>query len=246
MRERTVGIVGLLGAGLAGCGLILGAAAGTARGDVITQWTFNSTGPVVDNDPTTGTLTPETGAGTLATIGGVSDSGFAQGAGDDTSPTIGSNNNSSFETQGYPPFDSGNKTAGIEIAASTVGYQDIGLSFAHNQFGGASASFRIQYSTNGTTFTDAAGYTGSSAGTFVLRSDDFSAIPGLDDNPNARFRVVAEFQGFFYSGLGESYKPNARNRFDWVTVTGTPVPEPTATGVTALALAAMARRVRRR
>src|SRR4051812_16389772 len=94
-----------------------------ARGNVITQWTFNSTS--IDNDPTTGTLSPETGAGTITTVGGVSNSGFAQGSNSDTSLTTGSNNNSSFETQGYPPFDSSNKTAGIQIAVNTTGYQDI-------------------------------------------------------------------------------------------------------------------------
>ena len=218
-------------------------AAGVARGNVISQWTFNSTG--VDNDPTTGTLSPETGAGTITTVGGVSNSGFAQGSASDTSPSATGNNNSSFETQGYPPFDQNNKSAGIEIAVSTSGYQDIGLSFEHNQFSGASASFRIQYSTDGVNFTDATGYTGSSAGAFALRSDDFSAIPGLDNNPLAKFRIVAEFQGQMYSGLGGSYMPNARNRFDLVTVSGTPVPEPAMIGATMTLLAFGMRRRRR-
>ena len=160
----------------------------------------------------------------------------------DASPTVGGNNNSSFETQGYPPFDSSNKTAGIEIAINTSGYQDIALSFEHNQLSGASASFRIQYSIDGVSFTDATGYTASTAGSFVLRGDDFSAIPGLDDNPNAKFRIVAEFQGTSYAGLGESYKPNARNRFDLVTVSGTPVPEPAAAAAALLSLLGLARR----
>jgi len=204
---------------------------GAAGADVITQWTFNSPGPGVDNDPTTGTLSPETGSGTLTTVGGVSNSGFAQGASADTSPTTGSNNNSSFETQGYPPFDAGNKTAGIQIAVNTTGYQDIVFSFHHNQFSSASASFRIQYSTDGTTFSDGAGYTTSTAGTFFLHIDDFSAIPGLDNNPNAKFRIVAEFQGFFYSGVSASYSQSGRNRFDLVSVSGTPIPEPGAAAV---------------
>jgi hypothetical protein len=221
-------------------------APGAARADVITQWTFNSPGPGVDNDPTTGTLSPETGLGTLTTVGGVSNSGFAQGASADTSPTTGSNNNSSFETQGYPPFDSGNKTAGIQIAVNTTGYPDIVFSFQHNQFSSASASFRIQYSTDGTTFADGAGYTTSTASTFFLHTDDFSAIPGLDNNPNAKFRIVAEFQGFFYSGVSASYSQSGRNRFDLVTVSGAPIPEPGAAAIAgAMLLTLLAARRRR-
>ncbi len=234
-RRFTVGLIAL-----SLCAL----PAGIARGSVISQWTFNSSGP--DNDPTTGTLSPETGAGTITTVGGVSNSGFAQGSSSDASPTATGNNNSGFETQSYPPFDQGNKTAGIEIAVSTVGFQDITLSFEHNQFTGASALFRVQYSTNGTTFTDAAGYTGSTANTFVLRGDDFSAIPGLDDNPNAKFRIVAEFQGQVYSGLGGNYQNNARNRFDLVTVSGTPLPEPGAIGAAMVGLLGLGLRIRRR
>ena len=128
---------------------------------------------------------------------------------------------------------------------STVGYQDIGISFEHNQFTGASALFRIQYSTNGTTFTDAAGYSGSTANTFVLRGDDFSAIAGLDNNPLAKFRIVAEFQGQMYSGLGGNYMNNARNRFELVTVTGTPVPEPAAAAGAMMGLLGLALRRRR-
>jgi hypothetical protein len=176
----------------------------------------------------------------------VGNSGFAQGSSNDASPTATGNNNSSFETQGYPRFDEGNKTAGIEIAVSTVGYQDITLSFEHNQFTGASASFRIQYSTNGTTFTDAAGYTGSTANVFVLRGDDFSAISSLDNNASAKFRIVAEFQGQMYSGLSGDYFANARNRFDLVTVSGTPVPEPGAVAVVSTALLGLALRRRQR
>jgi hypothetical protein len=241
-RRNVIGAAVGVGIGL----VIASVPGGVARANVITQWTFNSPGPGLDNDPTTGTLVPETGAGAVTFVGGVSNSGYAQGSGADTSPTVGSNNNSSLETQGYPPFDSGNKTAGLQIAVNTTGYQDITLSYQHNQFSNASASFRIQYSTDGVNFTDAAGYTTTTATTFFARGDDFSAIAGLDNNPNATFRVVAEFQGQFYSGVSSSYAPGGRSRFDLVTVSGTPLPEPTTLAGAGLALAGSTLRRRKR
>jgi hypothetical protein len=241
---RSIAVVAAAAAG-AWIGIVAPGPIAVARGDVITQWTFNS-GPGPDNDPTTGTLSPETGAGTLTRVGGVSDSGFAQGASADTSPTATGNNNSSFETQGYPPFDSGNKTAGIQIAVNTSGYQDITFSYQHNQFGNASARFRIQYSTDGVSFTDGADYTTTTATTFFARGQDFSAIPGLDDNPNAKFRIVAEFQSDTnYFGVSSDYSQSGRNRFDLVTVSGTPVPEPTVAAGATLALAGWTLRRRR-
>src|SRR5262245_37150222 len=101
----------------------------TADAVVITQWTFNTNAS--DNAPNTGTTTPETGAGVISLIGGTNAT-FAQGANDDNSPTSANNNNSSYNTANYPPFDSDNKTAGIQIAVDTTGYQDIVLSFEHN------------------------------------------------------------------------------------------------------------------
>jgi hypothetical protein len=199
-----------------------------ARGAVITQWTFN-TSPS-DNAPNTGTTIPETGAGTITPIGGITGA-FAQGSSNDNSATAtDGNNNSSLETSGYPAFDSANKTAGIEVAVSTAGFQDVVLSFEHRHAPGASANFRIQYASDGVNYIDGVGYTASGANVFSLRTQDFAAIPAIDDNPLARFRVVAEFQGQTYSGTSQSYMPNANNRFDVLTVSGTPIPEPAAAG----------------
>jgi hypothetical protein len=215
-----------------------------ASGAVITQWTFN-TNPS-DSTPTTGTTIPETGAGTITAIGGTS-SAFAQGSSNDNSATAtDGNNNSSFDTSGYPGFDSANKTAGIEIAVSTSGFQDVVLTFEHRHAAGASANFRIQYASDGVNYSDGVGYTAAGANIFSLRTQDFAAIPAIDNNPLARFRVVAEFQGQTYSGTGQNYTPGANNRFDIVTVSGTPIPEPAAaTAMAALAVLGLTLRRRR-
>lgn len=216
----------------------------SARGAVITQWTFNTNAS--DGVPNTGTTIPETGTGTIAAIGGVGFS-FTQGSGNDTSPTAtDGNNNSGFDSAGYPPFDSGNKTAGIELAVSTAGFQDIVLSFDHAHAAGASARFRMQYSTDGVSFTDGDSYVASIANGFTPRMQDFGAVAALDNNPNVRFRIVAEFEGQVYQGTGQNYFPGAHNRFDLVTVSGTPVPEPGTAATAALGLCRLVIRRRRR
>jgi hypothetical protein len=218
-----------------------------ARGDTLAHWTFN-TNPS-DSAPNTGTLLPEQGFGTITLVGGTSQS-FAQGSGSDTSATAtADNNNSSLETKSYPgPFD-GNKTAGIQIAVNTTGFQDVVLSFEHRHSEGASARFQIQYSSDGVNFTDGADYTSFTANVFNARGEDYGAVAALDDNPNVTFRIVAEFMnespGGNYVGTSGNYVSNADSRFDVVTITATPIPEPAgAVAVVLLAGSTLARRRR--
>jgi hypothetical protein len=219
------------------------------RGDTLAHWTFN-TNPS-DNAANTGTILPEQGVGTISLIGGTSQS-FAQGSSNDDSATANAgNNNSSLETKSYPGRFDGNKTAGIQIAVNTTGYQDVILSFEHRHSEGASPRFQIQYSSDGVNFIDGAEYDASgSANVFHVRGENYSAISALDNNANVLFRVVAEFMGegagASYVGTSGDYVSNADNRFDVVTVTATPIPEPAGTmAVALLALPALARRRRR-
>ena len=199
---------------------------GTASAAVITKWTFNSN---PDNAPNTGTATPEIGVGQISTIGGVNQT-FAQGSSNDNSPSGDFNNNSSYNTFNYPAFDSGNLTAGIQLAVDTTGYQDIVLSFEHRHAAGASRSFAIQYASDGVNYVNITGYdAGLASNVFHLRGHDFSDVAALDDNPNARFRIVAEFfsqTAYHPAGGGPNYMSSADNRFDLVTISGTPIPEP--------------------
>ena len=109
------------------------ARANAARAVVITQWTFNSSPS--DNAPNTGTTGPEIGTGTVSLLG--VNGSFAQGSNNDNSATAAGNNNSSYNTSNYPPFDSDNKAAGIQVAVDTTGYRDIILSFEHRHAAGA-------------------------------------------------------------------------------------------------------------
>ena len=226
-------------------------APGATSAAVITKWTFNS--PSLDNAPTTGSSVPEIGVGQISTIGGINQT-FAQGSSNDNSPSGDFNNNSSYNTFNYPPFDSGNLTAGIQIAVDTTGYKDIVLSFEHRHAAGASRSFAIQYASNGVNYVNITGYdAGLASNVFHLRGHDFSEVAALDNNPNARFRIVAEFfsqTSYHPAGGGPNYMSSADNRFDLITVSGTPIPEPTGAvlllagplGVTLLGRAVRSRR----
>ncbi len=204
--------------------LVAPTAAGAA---IVTQWTFN-TNPS-DGAANTGTSVSETGTGVISPIGGVNQS-FAQGSGNDGSPTaLDGNNNSSLNTFNYPAVDQGNLTAGIEIAVDTRGYEDIVLSFEHLHASGASRSFSVEYSTDGVDYTQISGYdAGTSPNIFHLRSVDFATTPSVDNNLNFRVRIVAEFfNNFGYRPPGgPNYLSSADNRFDLVTISGTPIPEP--------------------
>jgi hypothetical protein len=174
-------------------GLLLVATA--ARADLITQWTFNSL--PFDGLSSTGTTTPETGVGTLLTVGGVTNPSF--NAGDGSSDPAAALDDSGYQTSNYPALGVGNKTGGIEFAVSTLGFTGIQVSFDNRHSNTSANTLRLQYSVDGSTFTDSLQYTFVPAATgtgdtwYNTRSADLSGILGLNNNANAKFRVVTEF-----------------------------------------------------
>ncbi len=181
----------------------------------ITQWTF-------DGDVTT----PSTGTGTAALIGGTTAT-FAAG--------YTGNPDRGWNTTTYPAQGIGNKTAGVEFAVSTVGFQDLAFSFNIRHSNTAANTIVVQYSTDGTTFVDAQTFTFTPAptgtgDTWYDRSVDLSTITALNDNPNAKFRVVSAFDPvageYLASRSTSTYGSGGTMRYDNVTITGSPLVAP--------------------
>jgi len=239
----------------------------STQGAVVTQFDFNST--VNDASTATGVSSPFIGAGTISTIGSVGNPGFNSGVGSsDTNAT----DNSGYQTDTYPAQSTANQTAGIQVAASTVGFQDISINFDLRTSNTSSRWFQVQISTDGTSFSNFGtpvrlGGVAPSAGDLWSNSNtaDLSALTSVDDNPNFAFRVVSSFSpvaftqinGSIAYGADTAYEV-ARNpvtgansayvggtwRFDMVTINGDVIPEPTVLGLIAAGSLAMLRRRR--
>src|SRR3989344_4398378 len=97
-------------------------ALGNAHANGITQWTFNSTTP--DGNTGTGRVLASVGTGSLSLIGGVTSPSFNSGAG---SSDLAASDNSGWQTTTYAAQGAGNKTRGIEVKASSVGFENVGF-----------------------------------------------------------------------------------------------------------------------
>lgn len=94
---------------------------------VITQWNFDSS----STTPSTGSGTANLVGGTTATFAGGNGGGFA------------------WNTTTYAAQSAGSGTRGVEFFASTVGYEDITVSFDQRASGTGSRWAQIEYTTNG-------------------------------------------------------------------------------------------------
>lgn len=194
---------------------------------IIARWNFNSLSP--DGSTGTGTTAPSFGAGTATLIGGATAT-FAAGAASDTnSPT----DNSGWNSSSYPALTTGNKSAGVQFAVSTVGREKIAVSWEQRASGSASKYVRLQYSTNGTTFTDFPTPVAMSAvNSFEAKSNSLSAVTAADDNPNFAVRIVSEFESTainsanvkYVTTAGATYGSSGTIRYDQVTIWGQPIP----------------------
>jgi hypothetical protein len=135
----------------------------------ITSWNFDSS-----------TLTPSAGAGTLTTNTGAT---VAYVAGN---PAAGKSLS----------LDNWDASEFVLINLSTTGYDDIILSFDQEASATGPTSFKIQYSSDGVTFTDlAASTTATNVAPLVFTANpmhtfSFASITALDNIANARLRIV--------------------------------------------------------
>lgn len=195
-----------------------------ASGSVIAQWNFNSVPP--DANTTTGITTPFVGSGTAALFGGTTTT-FATG--DTSLDPAGSTDNSGWNTATYPAQGTGNKTRGAQFNVSTLGKQNIAITWTHRVSSSASKYARLQYTTNGTDFIDFPNPIIMAADSaFERKTNNLSAVSTVNNNPSFAFRIVAEFEstavsnanGNYVTPTGATYGPSGTHRFDMITVWG--------------------------
>ncbi|PPC88031.1 MAG: PEP-CTERM sorting domain-containing protein [Methylotenera sp.] len=201
-------------------------AAGSANADTITQWNFNSV--PADTSTSTGTLTPNIGAGVISLLNGVTTTGFNSGVGSSDTAS----DNTGFQTTTYAAQGAQNELRGVQYNVSTVGFSDITVSYDLRHSNTSSRYEQFQYSIDGTNFTDFALFDGNVGDAWFNRSVDLSSIAGADNNASFSFRVVAAFApttaGYLASNPTSNYAGGTW-RFDAVTVSGATVaavPEP--------------------
>ena len=205
------------------CGvLIFLAAAQLATADELAVWSFNDSNLNVDH-----------GSGTLTTNINAVNVLFA--AGTTTNARQGDPAGQALSLQGGT--SNANNGRNLTFNVSTVGFSNIVVSFATQGTSTGFNSNQFQYSLDGISFIDF-GSPFSPATTFGTVPIVFSlaAIVGLNNNPNAAFRIV-------FNGATSS---TGNNRIDNIVVEGTSVdtaevPEPTSVLLFASGLGALYR-----
>ncbi|MBK7271386.1 MAG: choice-of-anchor I family protein, partial [Flavobacteriales bacterium] len=196
------------------------------------------------------TPTPNTGTGSSAVIGSMTGATTATGSTTGCAQATGT----TAWAIGTANPGAANETSGVEYRTSTVGYEDITLSYDHRLSNTATRTARIQYTLDGTTWInldlDASNYDNSACtnrggldggridasdpvGTNVSdswgrRTIDFSAIAGVNNIPDFGVRILAAH----YSTTGQFRQANnvataatgGTWRFDNVTFAGIELP----------------------
>jgi hypothetical protein len=187
--------------------LLLTAAAPAALGDELAIWNFNDSNLIVD-----------VGSGTLSSNFNPANLLFA--AGTTNNARLGQPAGQALSLQaGTGTVNNGRH---ITFNVSTLGFSNIVVSFATQGTSTGFNSNQFQYSLDGVTFVDfAAAYTPPSAFGSVPLVFSLASIAGLDNNPDAAFRIL-------FNGASSA---TGTNRIDNFVVEGTAaattsVPEP--------------------
>jgi hypothetical protein len=242
----------------------------SAKAEILVQWNFNyplsADMSMSDDSVLTGTNAPCIGTGTLSTVGGAVLQGTGYDSGDPNcppcdpfyqftanNPKTGPNtNNSSITITNFPAQGTANKTAGYEVSVNTVGYTNVSVSWSQRHQQRTGRYHRLQYSLDGATFQDVPAAQGgviaiTTQNIFYPQTNHLSSVnPAVENNPNLKLRLVAEFQSTaenlagadYYVGsvAGDSgnYRRDSEVRLDmltvWADASGAPVNEfPTIT-----------------
>src|SRR3954471_14939524 len=174
----------------------------------IADWTFETSVPT-----TAGPIAPEVGSGT--------GTGVHAGAATYSSPS-GNGSAQSWNSNTWAIGDY------YQFQASTLGENAISISWDQTRSSSgpgqpnpSAPSFKLQYSTDGTNFTDAFSYvvpvTSSSGAVWTSQFADLSSVPALDNQSAVYFRMTA---------IQAAQSANGQSRVDNVVIAS--VPEPAA------------------
>ena len=205
----------------------------SASAAVVTQWTFNSSNAAL-------TLTPYIGTGTASYVGGTAanGTGIASGWVNDTTavaPVV----NNRWTMLTFPAASAASGTAGAQFAVSTTGFENVIITFGLRNSKTASKYAQLQYSTNGTTFSDFGNVIEGTGDLWTSVSRDLSSLTTTDNNSTFAFRVVSVFapgtSAYAAAKTGSTYAATGTFGFDLVTVNGTAIPSPGAVALIGLA-----------
>lgn len=147
-----------------------------------------------------------------------------------------------LQTTGYPEQGQGNQTAGIQAMVSTAGRTNIVITWHQRNSNTAANRFRLQYTLNGTVWTDFQAtsanatnvntlsnidsgfdnglYVIDAGATWFARSANFTAIPQANNNPNFGIRLVSSFMpgtSEYSAAGGGAYGVGGTYRYDNLT-----------------------------
>jgi hypothetical protein len=188
-----------------------------ARADEIAIWNFNDSDLVVDH-----------GNGTMSSNFNVTNILFA--AGTTNNARLGDIAGQALSLQGGT--SNGNNGRNLTVNVDTTGFANIVVSFATQGTGTGFNSNQFQYSLDGVNFIDfASPYLPAAAFGSVPVIFTLTSIAGLNNNPNAAFRIV-------FNGATSS---TGNNRLDNFVVEGssTTIPEPATMFLLATGLGAL-------
>ncbi len=196
---------------------------GSVSNIVLAQWTLDNTNSTPVTSPA-----PTSGAGVASLVGGTT-SAFVSGSGSTDSNT---NANGAWNTTTYPASTVSNKQAGAQFKVSTLGYKNILISWDQRLSTTASKYYRLQYSTNGTTFVDFNVISMTNTSAFQSFSNNLTGLAGVDNNSNFVYRVVSEWEktaantanANYVTVAGGTYGTSGTVRYDMMTVLGTVQP----------------------
>jgi hypothetical protein len=206
-------------------------------GAVIADWGFQIVTPADSTGTTSGPHNPDAGAGQALGVHASSATAWSTPAGNGSTESFSSNN---WAVGDYYQF-----------RVSTLGYEDITVSWHQTGSNTGPRDFTFQYSTNGTTFTNFLDYsitndswssTGSPKSESIYTAN-LSAISALDDQANVYFRLTQRTTVAISSA--NPVATGGTGRVDNFVVNANLIPEPASLALLAIGgLGLLARRRR--
>lgn len=178
----------------------------------ISSWNFNSNPS--DASVSTGILIPSTGSGTISLIGGVT-STFATGSPGD--PASSGNDNSGLNISTWSAQGTGSGNRGLQVAASTVGFDNITISLDFRQSGTVSRDFQLQASSDGVNFNNVSGGTASFGTVNANTGTSFSNSGLYVNNPGGGSQTFVQSINYAFAP-GSIYENDPHFAFRWVAV----------------------------